>query len=46
MAVAWQEWEIDAAQENLIGRLQAQGDRETLRDRAQREFKAWAQPRP
>lgn len=37
-----EEWEIDAAQESLIGRLQAEGDRETLRDRARREFEAWS----
>ena len=27
---------------SLIGRLQAEGDRETLRDRARREFEAWS----
>ncbi|CAE7190590.1 unnamed protein product [Symbiodinium necroappetens] len=36
-----EDWEIDAAQENLIGRVQARADREGLRERAQREFEAW-----
>lgn len=36
-----EEWEIDAAQENLIGRLQSAASHEGLRDRAQREFQAW-----
>ncbi|CAJ1354650.1 unnamed protein product [Effrenium voratum] len=36
-----EEWEIDAAQESLIGRIQAEGDREGLRERATREFESW-----
>lgn len=37
-----EDWEIDAAEQSLIAQLQAEGDRETLRDRARREFDAWS----
>ncbi|CAE8659968.1 unnamed protein product, partial [Polarella glacialis] len=38
-----EEWEIDAAQEQLISKLQAAKTHEGLRERAQREFEAFVQ---
>lgn len=41
-----EEWEIDAAQEDLVQHLSRGPEREGLRERAQRQFQVWQDQHP